>query len=151
MGHIQAAANATANAGGGSEAHLPREAGTHTDSEVGRVPVIAVVHRCGCVTSHTPAGYLAEAVFCAEALAFDGERLVLRRIQQQTELEDPRLDQLIPALEEREDTLEAHRRSTGVAETVSRMSDPDLLPGEIPIAAPAKPDSKRGTEKGGPS
>lgn len=154
MGHIQAAANATANAGGGSEAHLPREAGTHTDSEVGRVPVIAVVHRCGCVTSHTPAGYLAEAVFCAEALPIERERLVLRRIQQETELEDPRLDQLIPALEERQDTLQAHRRRAGVAEVVSRISDPDLLPGEAPVAAPANTDMKnmkRGTKKGVPS
>lgn len=128
---------------------LTSEDGACTDIEVGRVPVISTLHRCGCLTDHTPAGYLAEAVFCAEALPIEREHLVLRRIQQQTALEDPRLDELIPALEQREADLEAHRRRAGVAETVARMSDPDLLPGEVPVEAATNPDSKRGTKKGG--
>ena len=116
-----------------------------------RVCVVAEIHNCGCVTSHTPAGYLTEAVFCSEALPIERERLVLRRVQRQTELEDPRMDELIPALEAREAALEAHRRGAGVAETVDRMSDPDLLPGEVPVAAPANPATQRATKKGRPA
>ncbi|MGB3635076.1 MAG: hypothetical protein WA982_13615 [Rubrobacteraceae bacterium] len=121
------------------------------EGEAGRMPVIATLYRCGCVTSHTPAGYLTEAVFCPEALTIERERLVLQRVQRKTELEDPRMDELIPALEEREAALEAHRRGAGIAETVDRMSDPDLLPGEVPVAAPANFATKKATKKGVPS
>ncbi len=101
-------------------------------SALGRVAVVAATHRCGCLTGHTPEGYLAEAAFCDEALPIERERLALRTAQRRTEMDDPAMDALIPALEAREEALEAHRRYAGVADRVVRTSDPALLPGESP-------------------
>ena len=112
---------------------------------IGRVPVVAAVHRCGCVTGHTPEGYLAEAAFCDEALPIERERLALRTAQRATEMDDPAMDALIPALEGREEALEAHRRCSGVAERVVRTSDPALLPGEDPVSAAEMKENGRRT------
>ena len=112
---------------------------------IGRVPVVAAIHRCGCVTGHTFEGYLAEAAFCPEALRIERERLVLRGVQRETKLDDHIMDDLIPALEGREAALEAHRRAAGVAERIVRTSDPELLPGDVPKAAPSpRPEASTG-------
>ena len=123
---------------------------------IGQVTVIAEIYACGCLRGHTPQGYLAEAAFCEEALPIERGRLALRRLQRDTELEDPAMDEIIPGLENLEEDLEAHRRAAGVVQKVVRgsASDPDLLPGDVPMlipAAHAPPASKTtvGRKKGG--
>jgi hypothetical protein len=112
---------------------------------IGRVTVVAVTHRCGCLVARTLEGYLAEAAFCAEALPIERERLALQTEQRRTEMDDPAMDELIPALEGGEEDLEAHRRSAGVAERVVRTSDPALLPGEVPVSAAEVKETARRT------
>lgn len=121
---------------------------------IGQVTVIAEIYACGCLRGHTPQCYLAEAAFCEEALPIERGRLALRRLQRNTELENPAMDELIPGLENLEEDLEAHRRAAGVVQKVVRMSNPDLLPGEVPklipaSEAPAASEDKAGRKNGG--
>lgn len=80
------------------------------------VPVIRRRYRCGCVTRHTGAAYLAEAEFYKEGLALHEELLYLRRRQRGMDLEHPCLPVAVAALEKKERAIDMHRRAAGLRE-----------------------------------
>ncbi len=71
--------------------------------------------RCGCLTSHTGAGYLAEAKFCDEARVLREELLYLRRRQRRMDLDHPCLPAAAAALVAKEAAITAHRNRAGPA------------------------------------